>query len=662
MTRREAAKIGNKLIKDSKVSLTDKEKLAYFNNIYYWGNRKEQDESRANRSSQLVNKELEQYYKEASKEIQNQIKAVYQDYLQQDVSLDNMNKYLTSDELNNFRISLKSYYNKVDQLGLTNYKDYLKKLSKQATISRLDMLKTNIDAEIKVLQGKERELITRELNRVAEISLEKDNQEVKERIGTALSFEKPADEIARQVVKTSFQGHNYVYRLGVNNYNLASTIKTILPQAFIIGKSSSTLAKELDYRTNVGLHNAQRIVRTEMNRCFNQASMESYKQLGVTEKYQYIASEDERTCDICGEFHEKIFNVKDAQQGLNYPSMHPNCRCTTIPYFEPDEFDVNLAPMKPNELRKWAQELSPEEKKEYGINRVFEEYNTNKKDTNELEDKLKEYQEKIKEQSKIYQEAFDSRDFEKVRDAMNQLFNTQGDIYNTFKGKDITKYLDFKEVKNIDDVVTNMKTLLGGYMNIESTVKIPDKLDVEFANNIFNTVKSYISQYPEMYRRLGSFVIGDLPDGILGEQNSSRVHFNRTNFTSLKELQETTLNAKERNWLSTSKWYGCINHELSHELQESINETRYTSSSGKEGRAGDLLLKQVYKEFNLNEDYTNKVKDGLSIYGSTSESEFFAEAMAEAMSSDSPRDIARRTKELVDEFYEDKDKFIKKYK
>lgn len=35
----------------------------------------------------------------------------------------------------------------------------------------------------------------------------------------------------------------------------------------------------------------------------------------------------------------KIFDLKDKEVGINYPPFHPNCRTTTIPYFEPDEID-----------------------------------------------------------------------------------------------------------------------------------------------------------------------------------------------------------------------------------------------------------------------------------------------------------------------------------
>ena len=38
----------------------------------------------------------------------------------------------------------------------------------------------------------------------------------------------------------------------------------------------------------------------------------------------------------------KIFEVSKKEVGINDPPFHPNCRTTTIPYFEPDEYDIDI--------------------------------------------------------------------------------------------------------------------------------------------------------------------------------------------------------------------------------------------------------------------------------------------------------------------------------
>ena len=52
------------------------------------------------------------------------------------------------------------------------------------------------------------------------------------------------------------------------------------------------------------------------------------------EKYQILTTLDDKTCDICGELDGKVFQVKDAVIGLNFPPFHQECRCTTIPYYD----------------------------------------------------------------------------------------------------------------------------------------------------------------------------------------------------------------------------------------------------------------------------------------------------------------------------------------
>lgn len=59
------------------------------------------------------------------------------------------------------------------------------------------------------------------------------------------------------------------------------------------------------------------------------------------EKYQILSALDSKTCDICGELDGKIFPVKNAVIGVNFPPFHSGCRCTTVPYYD-DSPENNL--------------------------------------------------------------------------------------------------------------------------------------------------------------------------------------------------------------------------------------------------------------------------------------------------------------------------------
>ena len=77
----------------------------------------------------------------------------------------------------------------------------------------------------------------------------------------------------------------------------------------------------------------ERIVRTETAAIQNKASIDAYKGLGV-DKIQVLGTLDRVTCEKCGSFDGKIFEIDKVQQDLNIPPFHPNCRCTTVPYDE----------------------------------------------------------------------------------------------------------------------------------------------------------------------------------------------------------------------------------------------------------------------------------------------------------------------------------------
>lgn len=77
----------------------------------------------------------------------------------------------------------------------------------------------------------------------------------------------------------------------------------------------------------------------------NEATADGYMQCRI-QQYQILATLDNRTSEICQDMDLKIFDVNKKEVGINYPPFHPNCRTTTIPYFEPDEFtqdDTRLA-------------------------------------------------------------------------------------------------------------------------------------------------------------------------------------------------------------------------------------------------------------------------------------------------------------------------------
>jgi HK97 family phage portal protein len=92
-------------------------------------------------------------------------------------------------------------------------------------------------------------------------------------------------------------------------------------------------------------YRSERIARSETIRGSNFATEEAYKESGVVEAKEWLATKDERTDDECMQMNGKIiplgqnfFNKGDSFGGLSldyesvkFPPLHVNCRCTLIP-------------------------------------------------------------------------------------------------------------------------------------------------------------------------------------------------------------------------------------------------------------------------------------------------------------------------------------------
>jgi len=85
--------------------------------------------------------------------------------------------------------------------------------------------------------------------------------------------------------------------------------------------------------------NVHRLVTSEMAHITEEANAKAYEEMDI-DQYEYMATLESHTCDICRVLDSKRFNVKDRVPGLNAPVMHPYCRCTTVPYMD-DLPDIN---------------------------------------------------------------------------------------------------------------------------------------------------------------------------------------------------------------------------------------------------------------------------------------------------------------------------------
>lgn len=128
-------------------------------------------------------------------------------------------------------------------------------------------------------------------------------------------------------------GKSWSARIWENTADLAETLNEKLIECVVGGKKTSELKKALMERFNVSFSRADALARTELAHIQTQAARQRYEDTGI-ERVQIWADPDERTCDVCGKLHKKIYPV-----GATMPiPAHPRCRCTIIPVVDiPDE-------------------------------------------------------------------------------------------------------------------------------------------------------------------------------------------------------------------------------------------------------------------------------------------------------------------------------------
>ena len=113
---------------------------------------------------------------------------------------------------------------------------------------------------------------------------------------------------------------------------LPDELTDALLRGTLFGYSPSKVVRMMrDRFQKVSERDLHRLVITEMGHAAEEATAQFYKDSDI-EQYQYLATLESHTCDQCAHLDERIFNVKDKKEGINYPLIHPYCRCTTVPY------------------------------------------------------------------------------------------------------------------------------------------------------------------------------------------------------------------------------------------------------------------------------------------------------------------------------------------
>lgn len=310
------------------------------NNNEYWEKRAIEDMLMSERSVIGYMKDLKDAYTNALAEIKKQIDAFYQRYATNNsITYTEARRRLQSKDFNEFQAIIKSRMKTAKLLNLSSvYQNYLESLSKQQYITKLESLEANIRHEIEILESYKINSLPELMSINYEFTWYNNIYRVAQSTGVEVKFNSVDAKGVQKAVVSKWGNYSYSQAIWSDRDKLTQTLKTIIPQSFSMGRNSNQLGDMIAKEMNVSQNRGRTLARTEINRICNDADFDTYKFLGVKE-YQYLATLDWKTSEICRSMDGKVFKVNERQTGVNCPPLHPNCRSTTVPYLGDEELE-----------------------------------------------------------------------------------------------------------------------------------------------------------------------------------------------------------------------------------------------------------------------------------------------------------------------------------
>lgn len=298
----------------------------------YWEERALQREEYARKAANttIKNKTLK-YYSKAQKDLDMRIKRIFERYskngeLTAAEAKRLLNAKETEEELEKLREELESIEDpniRKKALARLNAGAY------RARISRLEAIKANIETQQALLADREKKAVKSLLNDVGEETYYHHICDTQMGTGFAFNFAALPQKTINGIINDKWKGANFSQRVWANTSQTAKNAYDIVTRGIMTGANVRTMTQQLSETMQAGMYASMRLIRTETNRVHNAAEREAYKEEEI-ENYRFLATLDGRTCERCGRLDGKTFPVEDAKEGVNFPPLHPNDRCTTV--------------------------------------------------------------------------------------------------------------------------------------------------------------------------------------------------------------------------------------------------------------------------------------------------------------------------------------------
>lgn len=150
-----------------------------------------------------------------------------------------------------------------------------------------------------------------------------------------ITFDRISKDFVNQIAHSEWSGEEFSKRIWSNMSSLARNVEKAVVNSVVAGRGKDEAVREIMKATGQSFANSDRLVRTEVMHCINQAQANIYRQAGAT-RYEVLVGIDERTCPTCAAMDGAVFPFSQMREGVNAPVFHPRCRCTIVPVLDGD--------------------------------------------------------------------------------------------------------------------------------------------------------------------------------------------------------------------------------------------------------------------------------------------------------------------------------------
>lgn len=312
----------------------------------YWKHRFEMLEDARNKTAKQTVNSITPAFDQAQAQIEKEINAWYTRFAKNnEISLQEAKKLLNTKELKEFRWDVQEYIkygreNAIDQKWMKE----LENASARFHISRLEALKVRTQNAAERAFGNELDQIDQMATKIYMDDYYHTAYEIQKGLGIGWDVsqidQKKLDKILSKPWTTDKQ--TFSDRIWKSKTQLIDSLHTELTQMCVLGKSPDQTINTIANKMNVSKGQAGRLVMTEATYFGSVAQKDCFNDLDV-EKYEVVATLDNRTSDVCQQMDGQVFDMKDFQAGVTAPPFHVWCRSCTAPWFPDDDDGTRVA-------------------------------------------------------------------------------------------------------------------------------------------------------------------------------------------------------------------------------------------------------------------------------------------------------------------------------